>query len=131
MSMHDVRSICQRGGCCCCCCCCRALTYCGYEGGVKGVLAESEQQTCLPDSAVSDQKQLEQIIVRFRHFLNKLESATFRQCVRPGSPAWKSSAVCGKDGSRPVPRGVTPRFALHYGPCSLKRVERVLFFFFF
>lgn len=64
MSMHDVRYIYQRGG----CCRCRALTYCGYEGGVEGVLAESEQQTCLPDSAVSDQQQLEQIIVRFRHF---------------------------------------------------------------
>lgn len=49
----------------------------------------------------------------------------FRKCIRPGSPVWKSSAVCGKAGSRPVPRGVTPRFALHYGPCSLKRVERL------
>lgn len=30
------------------------LTYCGNEGSIKGVLAESEQQTCLSDSAVSD-----------------------------------------------------------------------------
>lgn len=58
-SMHYVRFI-LRGG-------CGVLTYCGYEGGVEGVLAESEQQTCLTDSAVSDEQQLEQIIVRFRH----------------------------------------------------------------
>lgn len=35
------------------------LTYCGYEGGIEGVLAEPEQQTCLADSAVSDEQQLE------------------------------------------------------------------------
>lgn len=44
------------------------LTYCGYEGGVEGVLAEAEQQTRLSDSAIPDEQQLEQIIVRFRHF---------------------------------------------------------------
>lgn len=47
------------------------LTYCGNEGGIKGVLAESEKQTCLSDPAVSDEKQLEEIIVRFCH-LKKL-----------------------------------------------------------
>lgn len=47
---------------------CRTLlTYCRYEGGVEGVFAESEQQTCLSDSAVSDQQQFEEIIVGFRH----------------------------------------------------------------
>lgn len=63
LSMHYVRPV-LRGG-------CRVLTYCGYEGGIEGVLAESEKQTCLADSAVSDEQQLEEIIVRFRH-LNTL-----------------------------------------------------------
>lgn len=53
------------------------LTYCGNEGGIKGVLAESEQQTCLSDPAVSDEKQLEEIIVRFCH-LKKLQTRRFR-----------------------------------------------------
>ena len=53
-------AVCQGG--------CRVpLTYCGYEGGVEGVLAEPEQQTCLADATVSDEQQLEQIIVRLRH----------------------------------------------------------------
>lgn len=43
------------------------LTYCGYEGGIEGVLAESEEQTCLTDATVSDKQQFEEIIVRFRH----------------------------------------------------------------
>lgn len=38
---------------------CKVLTYCGYEGAIEGVLAESEQQTCLPDPTVSDEQQLE------------------------------------------------------------------------
>lgn len=70
MSRHYVRSM-LKGG-------CRVLTYCGYEGGIEGVLAEPEQQTCLADPAVSDEQQLEEVIVRFRH-LNKLQSPTFRQ----------------------------------------------------
>lgn len=45
----------------------RILTYCRYEGGIEGVLAESEQQTCLADSAVSDKQEFKEIIVRFRH----------------------------------------------------------------
>lgn len=70
MGMHYVRFI-LRGG-------CRVLTYCGYEGGIEGVLAESEQQTCLADSAVSDEQQLEEIVVRFRH-LNAPHTVAFRQ----------------------------------------------------
>lgn len=67
-------AVCQGG--------CRVLlTYCGYEGGVEGVLAESEQQTCLADAAVSDEQQLEQIIVRLRH-LHGLQTPTYRH-VRP------------------------------------------------
>ncbi|KAI3371304.1 hypothetical protein L3Q82_023918 [Scortum barcoo] len=57
--MHCVRFI-LRGG-------CRVLTYCGYEGGVEGVLAESEQQTCLADPAVPDEQQLEQLAKDFLH----------------------------------------------------------------
>lgn len=59
MSMHYVRFI-LKGG-------CKVLTDCGYESAIEGVLAESEQQTCLPDPTVSDEQQLEEIIVRFRH----------------------------------------------------------------
>lgn len=51
MSMQYVRFI-LKGG-------CKVLTYCGYEGAIEGVLAESEQQTCLPDPTVSDEQQLE------------------------------------------------------------------------
>ena len=58
--MHYARFI-LRGG-------CGVLTYCGYEGGIERVLAESEQQTCLADSAVSDEQQFEEVIVRLRHF---------------------------------------------------------------
>lgn len=46
---------------------CGFLTYCRNECGVEGVLAESEQQTCLADAAVSDQQQLEEVVVRFGH----------------------------------------------------------------
>lgn len=46
------------------------LAYCGDEGGIKGILAEPEQQTCLSDAAVSDEQQFKQVVVRFRH-LNK------------------------------------------------------------
>lgn len=56
---------------------CMVLTYCGYEGGIERVLAESKQQTCLADSAVTDKQQFEQIIVRFRH-LSTLLVSTFR-----------------------------------------------------
>lgn len=45
----------------------RALTDGGDEGGVEGVLAEAEQQTRLPHAAVSDQQQLEQVVVGLRH----------------------------------------------------------------
>lgn len=65
MNVHYVKSI-PKGG-------CGVLTNCGYEGGIKGVLAESEQQTRFADPAVSDQQQLEKIIVRFSH-LNKVWS---------------------------------------------------------
>uniref|UniRef100_A0A9J7ZHK0 40S ribosomal protein S27 n=1 Tax=Cyprinus carpio carpio TaxID=630221 RepID=A0A9J7ZHK0_CYPCA len=37
------------------------LTDCGDEGGVKRVLAESEQQTCLSHSTVSDQQEFEKL----------------------------------------------------------------------
>lgn len=60
MDMHYVRFI-LRGG-------YRLLTYCGYEGGIEGVFAESEQETCFADSTVSDEQQFEEIIVRFCHF---------------------------------------------------------------
>lgn len=62
MSMYFARAITEGG--------CRDLTYCGYEGGVERVLAESEQQTCLSDPAVTDEQQLEEVIVRFRHLSN-------------------------------------------------------------
>lgn len=62
MNMHYGKSIPKGGR--------RVLTNCGYEGGIKGVLAESEQQTCFADPAVSDQQQLEKIIVRFCHLNN-------------------------------------------------------------
>lgn len=65
MNMHYARFL-WRGG-------CGVLTYCGYEGGVEGVLAESEQQTCLTDSTVSDQQQFEQVIVRLRHLVCALQ----------------------------------------------------------
>lgn len=66
MCIHYARFI-LRGG-------CRVtlLTYCGYEGGIEGVLAESEQQTCLADTAVSDEQQFEEIIVRFRHLKHQI-----------------------------------------------------------
>lgn len=44
------------------------LTYGGDERGVERVLAEPEQQAGFTDAAVTDQQQLEQIIVRLRHF---------------------------------------------------------------
>lgn len=43
------------------------LTYGGDESGVEGVLAESKQQTGLSHTAVSNEQQFEQIVVRFRH----------------------------------------------------------------
>lgn len=46
------------------------LAYRGDEGGIKGILAEPEQQTCLSHAAVSDKQQFKQIVVCFRH-LNK------------------------------------------------------------
>lgn len=45
----------------------RGLTDGGDEGGVEGVFAEPEQQAGLPDAAVTDQQQLEQIVVRLGH----------------------------------------------------------------
>lgn len=54
----------------------RELTDGGDEGGVEGVLAEPEQQAGLPDAAVPDQQQLEQVVVRLRHF----------PAVSPGAP---------------------------------------------
>lgn len=46
----------------------RRLTDGGDEGGVEGVLAEPEQQAGLADAAVPDEQQLEQVVVRLRHF---------------------------------------------------------------
>lgn len=44
------------------------LTYGGDEGCVEGVVREAEQHTGLPHARVSDQKQLEQQVVRLlRH----------------------------------------------------------------
>ena len=44
------------------------LTYGGDEGCVECVVREAEQHACLPHARVSDQKQLEQQIVRLlRH----------------------------------------------------------------
>lgn len=45
----------------------RALTDGRDKGGIKRVLAESEEQARLPDPAVPDQQQFEQVIVRLRH----------------------------------------------------------------
>lgn len=85
------------------------LTYCGNEGGIKGVLAESEQQTCLADPAVSDEKQLEEIIVRFCH-LKKLQSRPFRciyiSVVNRKPPVLKALSLW-QTGSRPVLKSVT------------------------
>lgn len=44
------------------------LTYGGDEGCVEGVVREAEQHTGLPHARVSNQKQLEQQVVRLlRH----------------------------------------------------------------
>lgn len=44
------------------------VTYGGDEGCVEGVVREAEQHTGLPHARVSDQKQLEQQVVRLlRH----------------------------------------------------------------
>lgn len=44
------------------------LTYGGNEGCVEGVVREAEQHTGLPHARISDQKQLEQQVVRLlRH----------------------------------------------------------------
>lgn len=92
---------------------CRIFTYCGNEGGIEGVLAESEQQTCLADTAVSDEQQFEKIIVRFCHLNTKPGRRRFslseKASQSQGSPVWKSSAVCAAKlaTSRPVPRSVT------------------------
>lgn len=45
----------------------RGLTDGGDEGGVEGVFAEPEQQAGLPDAAVTDQQQLEQIVICLGH----------------------------------------------------------------
>lgn len=42
-------------------------TYGRYERGVERVLAEPEQETCLPHAAVPDEQQLEQVVVCLRH----------------------------------------------------------------
>ena len=48
--------------------CAGLLTYGGNEGCVEGVVGEAEQHTGLPHARVSDQKQLEQQVVRLlRH----------------------------------------------------------------
>lgn len=72
------------------------LTYCGNEGGIKRVLAESEQKTCLSDPAVSDEKQLEEIIVRFCH-LKKLQTQRFRYIYTRGlqEPPFRKPSACG------------------------------------
>lgn len=44
------------------------LTDGGDEGGVESVLAEPEQEAGFTDAAVTDQQQLEQIVVRLGHF---------------------------------------------------------------
>lgn len=109
MSMHDAIAIPEGGyG--------VLLTYCGNEGGIKGVLAESEEQTCLSDPAVSNEEQLEEVIVRFCH-LKKLQTQRFRYlypCLeKPPFP--RALSRLWQTGSRPVPIAVTSTFALHYG----------------
>lgn len=75
------------------------LTYCGYEGGIEGILAESKKQTCLADSAVTNKQQFEEIIICFRHCSALFTSSQPRSRRRPsgagGSPVLKSSAVSG------------------------------------
>lgn len=93
------------------------LTYCGNKGGIKGVLAESEQQTCLPDPAVSDEKQLEEIVVRFCH-LKKLQTQRFRY-IYPwftGTPFLSALSCQRQTGSRTGADSgdVIARFALWY-----------------
>lgn len=80
------------------------LTYCRYEGGVEGVLAESEQQTCLADPAVPDQQQLEEVIVRFGHLkrtvrrLDKIRDRYEPESTPSGSPPPLQAS------GRPVPK---------------------------
>lgn len=66
----------------------RRLTDGGDEGGVESVLAEPEQQAGLADAAVPDEQQLEQVVVRLRHF------PAVRPSVRPCVPV-SSRGTCG------------------------------------
>lgn len=97
------------------------LTYCGNEGGIKRVLAESEQQTCLSDPAVSDEKQLEEIIVRFCH-LKKLHTQRFRYIYILGlqEPPFLKTLSLWRTGSKPVPKTMTSAFAVHCGTCRFQ-----------
>lgn len=70
------------------------LTDGGDEGGVEGVLAEPEQEAGFADAAVTDQQQLEQIVVRLGHV----------PAACPGSPGTEtevsaSSPSAGNTGS--------------------------------
>lgn len=47
------------------------LTDCGDKRGVEGVLAKSEEETCLPHSAVSYEQEFEQVIVGLRHLRSR------------------------------------------------------------
>lgn len=114
------------------------LTYCGYEGGVEGVLAESEQQTCLSDSTVSDEQQFEEIIVRFRHLKHTADSkyVSVIYCkavaVQRNPPSGNHLSCLAADWQQTgAPRYVTSRFALHYGLCSsIESGLNVVFSFF-
>ena len=54
-----------------------ALTDRGDEAGVEGILTESEQDARLTHSRITDQQQLEQVIVSFCHYVYLLFSPLF------------------------------------------------------
>ena len=83
-----------------------ALTYGGDESGVEGVLGEPEKDAGLAHPGVSDEEQLEQVVVRLGHLRQSGVSTVLSHNFRRETPPWQEDQ--GGEGNKLLSLSLSP-----------------------